>query len=414
MTQTRKSFLLLAALAALAWTPSAFAQREDMRRDGPKLKAAFKSVVAAASDSTVRVQCDGKDAALGTVVGADGWIVTKYSELKDDRITCVFKDGRSFGAKLVGVHEPFDLAMLKVDAAGLKPVEWRDSHTAEVGDWVAAPGLGELPQAVGVVGVKSRKVSKRDLPNPPNPNGGYLGITLDEADGKGVKVVEVAKDSAAEKAELKKDDVIVAVNGRPTPDRDALLEQMLKYKVGDTIKVKINRGDKEMEVPVTLGKRPVGIDRADFQNRLGNELSARRGGFPAILQHDAFVKPVDCGGPLLDLDGKAVGINIARGGRVETFAVPAEEVQSLIADRENGRLPPPKTGPSEAEKRLTEAKAAYEKAVADKKAAEDKAKEAKAALDKAEADRKAAEAKAKAAKEALDKAEAEAKDKDKK
>src|SRR4051794_31042946 len=115
MTHTCKSFLLVAALAVLHGPSAAFAQKEDIRRDGPGMKTAFKSVVAVPGESTVRVQCDGKDAALGTVVGADGWVVTKNSELKG-RITCLLRDGRSFEAKLVGAHDVTDLAMLKIEA----------------------------------------------------------------------------------------------------------------------------------------------------------------------------------------------------------------------------------------------------------------------------------------------------------
>ena len=46
-----------------------------------------------------------------------------------------------------------------------------------------------------------------------------------------------------------------------------------------------------------------------------------------ILQHDSVLKPSECGGPLVDLDGKVVGINIARAGRTETYAIPSEVVQ---------------------------------------------------------------------------------------
>src|SRR5262249_11927645 len=45
-----------------------------------------------------------------------------------------------------------------------------------------------------------------------------------------------------------------------------------------------------------------------------------------------------CGGPLVDLDGKTVGINIARAGRTETYAIPSEEVQALLADLKSGKL----------------------------------------------------------------------------
>src|SRR5262249_54405804 len=46
------------------------------------------------------------------------------------------------------------------------------------------------------------------------------------------------------------------------------------------------------------------------------------------------------GGPLVDLDGKAVGINIARAGRVESFAVPSDTVLALLPDLKSGKLAP--------------------------------------------------------------------------
>ena len=49
------------------------------------------------------------------------------------------------------------------------------------------------------------------------------------------------------------------------------------------------------------------------------------------MQHDAVLSPQDCGGPLVDLDGKVVGINIARAGRVETYALPSKLARSVLA-----------------------------------------------------------------------------------
>ncbi len=416
MRQVRWSMLpALTVCAVLAFAPSAWAQpREDVRRDGGKVKAVFKSVVAPANESTLRVFCKDKDAdkdvALGTVVGKDGWVLTKYSELKDKGEPWVrLRDGREVAAKLVGVHEPYDLAMLKVPISDLKPVEWRESKTAAVGDWIACPGMTETPASVGVVGVATRKPNRGDTPAPINPNSGYLGIGLEEGDG-GVKITLVSPDLAADKAGVKVNDVILSVNGTRTPEPEALQSVVQKLKPGDKVVLKIKRGDKELELTATLGKRPTEgsgrFDRADMQNRMGNEMSVRRGGFPLILQHDAYVKPVDCGGPLVDLEGKTVGINLARAGRVETYAAPAEAIQALLPDLESGKLPPPAV-PTAAEKKLSEAKSAFEKAEKERADTEKRGKEAKAALEKAEKERADTEKRAKAAKEALDKVEKE-------
>ena len=60
-------------------------------------------------------------------------------------------------------------------------------------------------------------------------------------------------------------------------------------------------------------------------------LSGRRSGFPA-LQHDTVLHPDQCGGPLVNLDGKVVGINIARASRVASYAIPADVVVPLIQE----------------------------------------------------------------------------------
>ena len=48
----------------------------------PEFVQTFREVVQSANCSTVRVQCDGKDVCLGTIVTADGWILTKAHDLQ--------------------------------------------------------------------------------------------------------------------------------------------------------------------------------------------------------------------------------------------------------------------------------------------------------------------------------------------
>jgi serine protease Do len=72
-------------------------------------------------------------------------------------------------------------------------------------------------------------------------------------------------------------------------------------------------------------------------NKLGGQLSFRRGGFPNAFAHDTVLKPEQCGGPVVDLNGRAVGINIAREGRTESHAIPAQVIVGLITDLKSGR-----------------------------------------------------------------------------
>jgi serine protease Do len=376
------------ALAALAFLPSVPAQAQkdgkSILKSSPKVLAAFHDVVARPSESTVRIKCEGKDVALGTIISADGWILTKFSELKDNPV-CKVKDGREFEARVVGVQEKFDLAMLKIEVSDLKPVEWAASKEAPVGNWVASPGIGETPVAIGVVSVGTRDVTGKGAAPAPSPTSGYLGVALD-LEAAGVKINQILPGTGAEKAGLKVNDLVLSVNGEAVDSADAFMTLLQRHKPGDVVTLKVMRGDKESEFKATLGKRPSNT-RGDFQNSLGSELSARRTGFPTILQHDSVLKPADCGGPLVDLDGHVIGINIARAGRTESYAVPTEAIQPLLGDLKSGKLAPKpkevasKLSAEEAQK-LTEAKAALQKAEAERAAAEKKVAEARAALER--------------------------------
>jgi hypothetical protein len=72
----------------------------------------------------------------------------------------------------------------------------------------------------------------------------------------------------------------------------------------------------------------------------GNKLSTRRNGFEQVVQHDTVLKPDQMGGPILDLNGRALGVNIAKNGRVSTFALPLTVLEPAIAELRSGKLDP--------------------------------------------------------------------------
>ena len=127
---------------------------------------------------------------------------------------------------------------------------------------------------------------------------------------------------------------MLRINGKETPDSQTLIDLVLTFQPGDEIKLLIKRGDQELTIRAILGSKAkifdMEDDRSEFQNSLGGQLSERRYGFPSVIQHDSVLKPSECGGPIVDLDGKAVGINIARAGRVESYALPAKVVQEAV------------------------------------------------------------------------------------
>jgi serine protease Do len=334
--------LALAACLMLAGTASA-QSIQPLRSEQVEIKtsakflAAFRDAVARPAQSTVRVYCDGKEAALGVVISKNGFILTKASDLTG-KISVRLGDSHEYDARWVGQHEPNDLAMLKINANGLTPVQWTESKVAPVGNFVASAGLGAEPVAVGVVSVAARKIPANQDQSEPPAGGPFLGVGLADAANGGAKVGNVQPNSAAAKAKIKVDDVIVAVDDKKIKDSKALIELVGKRKADEKVVLTIIRGDEEIELSVTLGKRPP--SQAEFQNNMGSKLSKRKNGFPIVLQHDTIISPTDCGGPLCDLEGRVIGINIARVGRVESYAIPAEVIRPLLADLMSGKLAP--------------------------------------------------------------------------
>ena len=61
-------------------------------------------------------------------------------------------------------------------------------------------------------------------------------------------------------------------------------------------------------------------------------MSTRKSDFPSAFTHDIVLEAAQCGGPVLNLDGQAVGLNIARVDRTATYAIPVASLQAVIAD----------------------------------------------------------------------------------
>ncbi|MBP90046.1 MAG: hypothetical protein CMJ64_25620 [Planctomycetaceae bacterium] len=304
----------------------------EHERSHRTVKSAFRSVVESANHSTVRVLLDGLQVALGAVVHEDGHIVTKASELKGP-VECQFTNGRRLAAKLVALKSDYDLALLKVEGEGLLATKWSSSPSPTIGSWLATSSTSEYPTAIGIVSANARR-----LPKPRT----VLGVGLEQS-GRRVRVTRVLVGSAAAKAGILRGDMIVSIGENAMDSPKSVSSTIRQMLPGDRATLIIERANRSLSISAMLGEasRLGNPDQAELMDSLGGPLSARRVGFPYVLQHDTVLRPEDCGGPLVDLDGRVVGINIARVSRVASYAIPANQVKPLVADMLAGKYPPP-------------------------------------------------------------------------
>ena len=103
----------------------------------------------------------------------------------------------------------------------------------------------------------------------------WLGVYLqtvddDLADGfdlsvkEGAVINDIINDSPADEAGLREDDVIIDINGSAVSDQMDVTRAVRKSKPGDKMTLTIMRGDKKMDITVTLASEP---DRMTTRNR---------------------------------------------------------------------------------------------------------------------------------------------------
>ena len=131
----------------------------------------------------------------GFVISEDGYIVTNnhvVENASDIRVT--FTDGLKLEAELIAFDTETDLALLKVNGEGLPHLEFGDSDTAKVGNWVMAignpHGLGGTVTA-GIVSARGRMLGGRYddfIQTDASINRGNSGGPLFDLDGKVIGV----------------------------------------------------------------------------------------------------------------------------------------------------------------------------------------------------------------------------------
>lgn len=99
----------------------------------------------------------------GVIISQDGYIITNNHVIDGGgKVEVSLYNKRIYKAKVVGKDPYTDLALLKIDATGLKPLSYANSDNVQVGEWVLAVGNPfNLTSTVtaGIVSAKGRNIN---------------------------------------------------------------------------------------------------------------------------------------------------------------------------------------------------------------------------------------------------------------
>lgn len=294
----------------------------------------LEEIVAQARESMLRVMNGKASCAYATVIDGDGHAVTKRSQLPLGNVGASVElesaDGRAFTGRVVATDPALDLAFLGIDHCTLPPIQWRTNQRMVPGQAVLTPRLGKNAPALGFAAIESRQSERDPLSMP------YLGVRTEPATKEerkaaqceaALRVVEVVPDSGASAAGVARGDLILSIDGKELDGRTGLRRVIVEHAPGDVVRLAVLRGEQRLELDATLRLRS--SSEGSQESRRGNTMTPISGvssGFGEVLAHDAIVWPEQCGGPVLDLDGRAVGLNIARFDRTATHALDAKRV----------------------------------------------------------------------------------------
>jgi S1-C subfamily serine protease len=118
-----------------------------------------------------------------------------------------------------------------------------------------APGIGFAIPSNTVRDIAGQLISSGRVTRSGRP---FLGVRVTTVTGGGVLVAAVERGGPADKAGIQPGDVIVSVDGQPTPSTDALATALAALKPDQEVPVVISRGGQRRTVTLTLGELPGG------------------------------------------------------------------------------------------------------------------------------------------------------------
>lgn len=136
-------------------------QRENEGEESEKKRPQKDDLPAPRPQRKPRPKPEGpQNQGSGTIIRPDGYVVTNYHVIEGaTKIWVYLRDGSKHEAKLIGAEPQADLAVVKIEAANLVPVQLGDASSTRIGQWtiaIGAPFQLEYSYSVGWLSGKKR------------------------------------------------------------------------------------------------------------------------------------------------------------------------------------------------------------------------------------------------------------------
>lgn len=258
--------------------------------------------------------------------GAGAMLISKNSCVGNEPVVWLPKEG-AVKAQVIFRSVTDDLVLLKVDRkldGGIDIITAKSDSLKfdQIGTILLSPRPDSLPKVSVLGSTGFPLILKFSM--------GYLGATSFIKEGK-IVVSRVQQGSPAGIGGVKADDILSSINHEQVNNLVELQGALKKYEPGDRVEIVASRNGKDTVIAVTLGIRPLTSPNHNSEKFNGGK-SIRRDGFAKVFGHDARIRPEECGGPVIDVQGNFYGINIARFSRVATLAIPVSQLRKFLLD----------------------------------------------------------------------------------
>jgi S1-C subfamily serine protease len=250
-----------------------------------------------------------------------------------------------FPARQVGGSVEHDLALLKLDSHSDRPVaaEWA-TDDPQVGQIVAAVAHSRSRSAPLISVVATATQSEP----PPLGDVAQFPYYFEKGPGGAAVIVDGEFHSAEQdvlREALQAGDIVTHLEGQPTATIEEFGQLLMRllYQTGDDGKTfdtnqpaRGNLAGEPLRVTVLRNGESKTLNVLRIHSAVHGPFwhldpkSLRRDGFSEAFSIDARIRPDQCGGPVVDLDGRVVGITIARLDSSRTLVLPARVVRQVV------------------------------------------------------------------------------------